>query len=226
MTKLATMTSVCPDWTLDELVAGMKRHGYEGVEPRVEWGHKSAIEMDLTPTARAEVRRRFADEGLSICCLASGVRMATPDAAEWRFTYDRRWHVTTDRAELAVLRLLVRGELLAQCNASPLEKRPPEKLITLAQFQQDVKQALGESFGEFVRASEDVNESEYRVYRVVARGAVDELPIQWHYYMVADREGRQVAFAFTIEQALLTQFGKADEALIDTLRFTPPKEQP
>ncbi len=80
MTKLATMTSVCPDWSLDELVAGMNRHGYQGVEPRVEWGHASGIEKDLTAPARADVRRRFDDDGLSICCLATGVRMATPDA--------------------------------------------------------------------------------------------------------------------------------------------------
>lgn len=80
MTKLATMTSVCPDWTLDEVVAGMKRHGYQGLEPRVEWGHACGIEKDLTATARADARRRFDDEGLSICCLATGVKLATAKA--------------------------------------------------------------------------------------------------------------------------------------------------
>ena len=34
MVKLATMTSVCPDWSLDQIVEGMKRHGYQGLEPR------------------------------------------------------------------------------------------------------------------------------------------------------------------------------------------------
>ena len=43
MIKLATMTSVCPDWTLEETIAAMKRHGYTGLEARVEWGHKSGI---------------------------------------------------------------------------------------------------------------------------------------------------------------------------------------
>lgn len=80
--KLATMTSVCPDWTLDEVVAGMKKHGYMGVEPRVEWGHRSGIELDLSTDERAEVRKRFADEGLEICCLATGARLATADTAE------------------------------------------------------------------------------------------------------------------------------------------------
>jgi sugar phosphate isomerase/epimerase len=82
MTKLATMTSVCPDWSLDEVVAGMKRHGYQGLEPRVEWGHACGIEKILTATERAQVRRRFDDEGLAICCIASGARLATPDVAQ------------------------------------------------------------------------------------------------------------------------------------------------
>jgi hypothetical protein len=43
--KIATMTSVCPDWTLDEIIAGMLRHGYTGLEARVEWQHASGIEL-------------------------------------------------------------------------------------------------------------------------------------------------------------------------------------
>jgi sugar phosphate isomerase/epimerase len=82
MMKLATMTSVCPDWSLDEVIAGMKKHGYTGLEPRVGWGHKSGIEKELSADGRAAVRRRFADEGLEICCIASGARLATPDEGE------------------------------------------------------------------------------------------------------------------------------------------------
>ena len=36
MIGLATMSSVCPDWTLDEIIAAMKRHGYQGQEPVVQ----------------------------------------------------------------------------------------------------------------------------------------------------------------------------------------------
>ena len=82
MTDLATMSSVCPDWTLKEVVEGMKRHGYKGFEPRVEWGHASGVEADMSADARAETKRSFADEGLEICCIATGVRMAAPDESE------------------------------------------------------------------------------------------------------------------------------------------------
>ena len=82
MIGLATMSSVCPDWALDEVIAAMKRHGYQGLEPRVEWNHACGIEAELRAADRRQVARQFADEGLEICCIATGVRMAAPDPRE------------------------------------------------------------------------------------------------------------------------------------------------
>ncbi len=79
MIELATMSSVCPDWTLGEIIEAMKRHGYAGLEPRVEWGHACGIESDLSGDARRDIRRQMSDEGLAICCIATGVRMAEAD---------------------------------------------------------------------------------------------------------------------------------------------------
>ena len=38
--KPGFMSSVCPQMTLQELIDAAKRHGYEGIEFRVEWDHK------------------------------------------------------------------------------------------------------------------------------------------------------------------------------------------
>ncbi len=82
MIKLATMSSVCPDWSLDEIIAAMQRHGYQGLEPRVEWGHACGIEGDLSAEQRQAIKQRMADAGLDICCIATSVRMAVPDVEE------------------------------------------------------------------------------------------------------------------------------------------------
>ena len=82
MVKLATMTSVCPDWDLSQIIDGMKRHGYAGLEPRVGWGHAAGLELDMPASERDAVRGRFEKEGLAICCVATGARFATPDAGE------------------------------------------------------------------------------------------------------------------------------------------------
>ncbi|MCC7261330.1 MAG: sugar phosphate isomerase/epimerase [Candidatus Latescibacteria bacterium] len=82
MFRLAVMSSVCPDWDLGAIIAAMRRHGYQGLEPRVEWGHACGIEAELSPSGRREVRVRLEGEGLAISCLATGARLATPDLQE------------------------------------------------------------------------------------------------------------------------------------------------
>ena len=69
------------DMDLDELIAAMKRYGYDGLEARVEWDHASGIEASLTADERAAVRAKLEANGLELCCVATGVRMADPDRA-------------------------------------------------------------------------------------------------------------------------------------------------
>lgn len=137
----------------------------------------------------------------------------------WRFTHDRCWHVTADQRDLAVLRMVDRGELVAQCNVAPLPKLASGTQTTLAEFQDDVQKALGKAFGEFLEAAETGSDANYQVYRVVVGGKVSDLPIQWNYYLVTDEQGRRVVFAFTVERELLERLGKADEKLVRSLRF-------
>jgi sugar phosphate isomerase/epimerase len=79
--RLAGMTSIFPDMTLDEGIAALKRYGYDGLEARVEWGHKSGIEASLSASERADVRKKVEDAGLEICAIATSVRAAEADDA-------------------------------------------------------------------------------------------------------------------------------------------------
>ncbi|MBT3273103.1 MAG: sugar phosphate isomerase/epimerase [Spirochaetales bacterium] len=82
MIKLSTMTSVCPDWEISKIIDKMQEYGYTGLEPRVDWGHAAGIEFDMPSKARDELRLRVEDAGLTISCVATGARFASPDAAE------------------------------------------------------------------------------------------------------------------------------------------------
>ncbi|MHB0876120.1 MAG: sugar phosphate isomerase/epimerase family protein [Anaerolineae bacterium] len=82
MIRLAGMTSIFPDWTLAEALAALKRHGYQGLEARVEWSHNSGIEATLSPAERASVRRQVEDAGLKLCAVATSVRVAEEDASK------------------------------------------------------------------------------------------------------------------------------------------------
>ncbi|MFA0751796.1 MAG: hypothetical protein SLRJCFUN_002199 [Candidatus Fervidibacter sp.] len=80
--RLAFMTWACPNWTVEEIVKAAKRYGYEGVEFRLSVGHRHGVEVDMSEERKLFVRRLFKDEGIQICCLASGVRFSSADATE------------------------------------------------------------------------------------------------------------------------------------------------
>ena len=143
----------------------------------------------------------------------------------WQFDYDRRWYVYRDHRDLAVLCLFDRGMLAGQCNASSLPQRAPDKLVSLEEFQADVRKALGKSFGEFVEAGQSVDGAKHRVLRVAVEGKASDIPIRWIYYHVADEQGRQAAFTFTVEKSLLERFAAADKPLVGSLRFAEKKEK-
>jgi hypothetical protein len=144
------------------------------------------------------------------------------NAGGFRLFLDRRWHNVNDEAKLLTLRFVDRGDLLAQCNISPLAKAAAGQHVTLAQFQADIREALGDNFGQFLRASEGSDAHGRVIYSVVANGKVSELPIEWHYYLVADSQGRQIAFAFTLEEGLVERFGDTDRLLVGNVELFEP----
>jgi sugar phosphate isomerase/epimerase len=77
--KLCFMTFACPEWTLDEVIRGAERHGYDGVEPRVTANHKHGIEPDMPAEARKRVRTTFEGSPVSIGCIATSCRFATDE---------------------------------------------------------------------------------------------------------------------------------------------------
>jgi hypothetical protein len=143
-----------------------------------------------------------------------------PQGKQFRTQYDRRWYVTDDEPKLAVLRMVDRGELVAQCNLSALPTSA--KPLPLAEFQRDVERSLGKNFGQFTSAVQSVNDSGYAVFRVVVQGTVSQLPIEWIYYLVQDRQGRRVSLAFTLEQSLRERFADADRRVVEAIQLTDP----
>ncbi len=129
-----------------------------------------------------------------------------------------------DRQDVAVLRFVERGDLVAQCNLSPLPSLAAEEQFGMEEFQQDIKRILDENFGQFVTASESRTEDGLHVMRVVAAGTVSELPIHWVYYHLGNQAGRRASCVFTLEADLVDRFGGADQSLISSFRFTDAKD--
>ena len=86
-------------------------------------------------------------------------------------------------------------------------------------FQQDVKRALADHFGEFVTASESVTESGLHVMRVVTTGKISELSIEWVYFHLTDNQGRRASCVYTYESDLADRFGASDQSLVSSFQF-------
>jgi hypothetical protein len=138
---------------------------------------------------------------------------------DFRITHDRRWHVTADEPQLTVFRMLDRGEFVAQCNISELPRKAAERHLSLPEYQNDIRRALGDRFGEFVEASQWEDAAGNRVFRVIARGEVAQLPLEWRYYLIASETGRRLALSFTVEGPLAARLGDADRRLVDSVEL-------
>jgi hypothetical protein len=178
------------------------------------------LKMQIEPRDRSERLADTAIEGVEPKPTDVATQLTCESAeGDWQFAHDRRWYLVTSEHDLTVLRMVDRGELVAQCNVAPLHRVEPGKQATLEQFQSDVKEALGKQFGQFVKASQRASEKNYRVLHVVAEGLVSELPIQWHYYLIANEQGEQVVFTFTVEKSLAERLGQSDQNLVGSFTF-------
>ncbi|MHB8863489.1 MAG: hypothetical protein ACYC6N_13890 [Pirellulaceae bacterium] len=140
-------------------------------------------------------------------------------AGGFEMLVDRRWHAMIEREDVSVLRLVDRGDLIAQCNLSALPPLESGETFSIVDFQQDVKRALADHFGEYVTASETVTDSGLHVMRVVITGKISELPIEWVYYHLTDEQGRRASCVYTYESALADRFGASDQSLLSSFRF-------
>jgi hypothetical protein len=138
----------------------------------------------------------------------------------FRYLADRRWFTTNESDKLLILRYVERGDLIAQCNLTPLTAPDnPQDPLTLEKYQHEVREALGKNFGQFTKAGQWTDEKGQFVFRVIVQGQVETLPIEWRYYLVTHPSGKRVAAVYTIEGSLLDRFGDADRELVDTLEL-------
>jgi len=143
---------------------------------------------------------------------------------EYHLVHDRRWFVTVDQKEFTKIRLVDSGKAIAQCNVSWPADLPKGETFTKAKFQQQVSEALGKNFGQFVDADESVTDDGIKMIRVTVTGTVQEVPVMWNYYHLTNTEGRRLSLVFTYAASDAEAFSGADAALVSSVNFLPRQE--
>ena len=137
----------------------------------------------------------------------------------WRFSHDRTWYVYQDDPQTTILRKLMNGELVAQCNIADMGTVDLKTMTTLEKFQQDLVTGLGANFGKIVSAAEYEDRRGCKVYKVLLDGMVDDLSLRWIYHLITDKGGKQSVVVSVVEASMLDQFGNADTVLLETYRM-------
>jgi hypothetical protein len=179
------------------------------------------LQMKITPNSRPKHLTSRSLQGVALRLADELVQLEyqSPQGG-WSFINDRKWFVTTDEQSRVVLDLIDGQRRIAQCHVS---SAGASDKTTMEEFQRDVEKGLGDHFGRFVQAAQNVNELGYREYRLTVEGVVEDVPIQWIYYLVADKQGHQAVMAFIVEADNIERFAEADRPLAATLRFADSK---
>ncbi|KYH38794.1 MAG: xylose isomerase domain-containing protein [Candidatus Bathyarchaeota archaeon B26-1] len=82
--KLGFMTFVCPSWSIERIVRFARKAGYDGVEIRVDAGHKHGVSSKSSKEERRRVRRLFESEGVEVSSIATSVQFSFPDPEKRR----------------------------------------------------------------------------------------------------------------------------------------------
>jgi len=169
---------------------------------------------ELGEEAIAEVRRaqRSANRDL----------VYEADVLGFRFYHDRQWFITGEQRQSIALRRVDGSDLVAQCTLTTLPPKSAGRQTSLEQFEKDVIFALGKNFGELVSNRKWQNAAGHYCYALVARGLIDEVPVEWHYYLIAPESGHRVSAVVTIEKAMVERLGHADRQIVESLKLFPP----
>jgi hypothetical protein len=139
----------------------------------------------------------------------------------FRIRHDRQWFVTSEQRESITFRRVDRGDLVAQCTLTMLPPKSAGRQVSLEQFQKDMTYSLGKNFGELVSSRQWQNAAGHYCFEVVARGMVEEVPVEWHYFLVAPESGHRVSVAVTIEKPMIERAGEFDRELVESLQLFP-----
>lgn len=137
----------------------------------------------------------------------------------FQFLCSRRWHLVHEHPKMVALRLVQHGELIAQCNISPVTPDKSNRPLKLEAFRDQVRKALGKSFRNFTSQKNGTTKAGLKSAVFVVDGEAESLAIRWIYYLLTDESGRQLAVVFTVERSLADQLGSAGERLVDHVRL-------
>lgn len=133
----------------------------------------------------------------------------------------RDWQPVSQTESHLVMRLLDRGDFVAQATVTPWTKVEPSKHMDPKEFHEAMLASPGWEPEEVLQEGELPNQPNGRyVYRLAVRGQIDEVKVVQTFYLLAGPKGDQCVVAVTLKQAQSGKLGARDLILVDGLELT------
>jgi hypothetical protein len=173
------------------------------------------LKREMLADAPKELSGAVADEPPARLAM---LRFADPKG-RYRFEYPREWHITGQTDDHLILRLLDRGELVAQATVTAWKKAEAGTHATVEEF----KKAVGDSPGwvptRILEEGELAVDAGRWLYRMVAEGKIDEQIAVQSFHMLAGPQGDQVAVTFALRPEKAKALANRDVNLVKAIGF-------
>lgn len=142
------------------------------------------------------------------------------DEGSFQVQYDPAWRLIASEKEAAIMRYLNQGELMAQCSIVRLDSRPADNPLSLEKFKKEVATIVAADKEASLDSAERLkSRSGLNVLEIQVSGIVEEVPLNWMYFHVSNKQGRCVTFVFTLEKELASEVRPAARQLVNNLTF-------
>jgi hypothetical protein len=131
----------------------------------------------------------------------------------------RDWQLVAQTDTHMVLRLLDRGDLIAQATITAWPKADAGKHLEAEEFKKITSETPGWQMEDVVEAGEMPGEAGRYVYRISARGIMDEVKVIQYFYLIAGANGDQVIITLTLKPNQASKLGTRDLTLIGSIGF-------
>jgi hypothetical protein len=132
----------------------------------------------------------------------------------------REWQTVLATKEHVIMRLMDRGEFIAQVTLTPWDKAEAGKHMSGKDLLDIMDNVPGWEAAERREDGElSADQEGYWIYRISALGELEGLKVMQNYFVVAGPKGDQMLMVFTMKQAVVDKFGTRDLELARGLEF-------
>ena len=137
----------------------------------------------------------------------------------FQLNYERDWQLAGQTDDHLILRLMDRGDWVAQATITAWTKAEAGKHLSADEFKETIADTPGWEPDEIRDDGEVRSPKGNWVYRVSALGDMDGLRVLQNFYLVAGPEGDQVVVTVTMREAQAQKLGNSDSKLVDGLEL-------